>query len=229
MNVIANIGHNAPPDPIDDALSPYGDAITEAESWLDGSAVENEGQMKAVDSLLKSIKAAKKAVSDAEESAAKPIYDEWKAEKAKFAPTLTDLDRIAKGLVSIVDGFKRRLAAEREAERKEAARLAFEKSRAAEIAARAASVSDIDAQRAAAAAMAEAEAAQKAANAAKANTIKGLRWFDMHEVISRRAALHWIAENDPAALDAFIDGYCAKHAARFPADIVRVYKEQRAV
>ena len=57
--------HNNPPDPIDEALAPFGDTITEAEAWLDGSAVETEGQMKAVDALIKEIKAAKKAVEAA--------------------------------------------------------------------------------------------------------------------------------------------------------------------
>ena len=64
--------HNNPPDPIDEALAPFGDFISEAENWLDGAAVENEGQMKAVDDLTKQLKAAKKAVEAAEESEAKP-------------------------------------------------------------------------------------------------------------------------------------------------------------
>ena len=62
------LGHNNPPSAIDDALTPYGDAITEAEGWLDGTDVTTEGQMKAVDTLIKEIKAAKKAVEAAEES-----------------------------------------------------------------------------------------------------------------------------------------------------------------
>ena len=56
MTAIAAIGHNNPPDPIDDALAPYGDWITEAEAWLDGKVVETEGQMKSVDVLLRQIK-----------------------------------------------------------------------------------------------------------------------------------------------------------------------------
>ena len=74
---LASAGHNNPPSPIDDALAPFGDTITEAEGWLDGTPVETEGQMKAVDALLKGIKSAKKAVEGAEESEAKPIYDQW--------------------------------------------------------------------------------------------------------------------------------------------------------
>ena len=89
---IAQTGHNLPPNPIDEALAPFDAVREEAEGWLDGKPVETEGQMKAVDELIKGMKAARKAVEVAEESAAKPIYDQWKAEKAKFAPTITDLE-----------------------------------------------------------------------------------------------------------------------------------------
>ena len=144
------LGHNNPPSAIDDALTPYGDAITEAEGWLDGTEVTTEGQMKAVDMLIKEIKAAKKAVEAAEESEAKPIYDAWKAAKDRYKPTLTDLDRIVKGLVATVDAFKRRLAAEKEADRKKAEAEAWEATRKAQEAARQAAETDIEAQRAAA-------------------------------------------------------------------------------
>lgn len=136
MNEIATIGHNSPPDPISDAIAPYDDAIAEAQNWLDGEPVENEGQMKVVDALLTDIKAAKKAVSIAEESAAKPLYDRWKEEKAKFSPTITDLDRIAKGLASIVGDFKKKLAAEKAEAQRLAALEARKKAEEAERAAR---------------------------------------------------------------------------------------------
>lgn len=38
--------HNNPPDPIDEALAPFGDFISEAENWLDGTAVENESPLR---------------------------------------------------------------------------------------------------------------------------------------------------------------------------------------
>jgi hypothetical protein len=228
MNIIAPIGHNQAPNPIDEALAPYGDIITEAESWLDGTAVENEGQMKAVDSLLKSIKAAKKAVENAEESAARPIYDAWKAEKAKFAPTVTDLDRIAKGLVAAVDVFKRKVAAEKEAARKEAERAAWEATRKAQEAARQADPTDIEATRAAAQIEADALAAQKAATAANNDTVKGLRWYDMHEVEDHKALLNWIVVNDREAVTQFIEDYAAKNHKRCPMNGVKTWREQRA-
>lgn len=226
---LAAIGHNMPPDPIDTALAPYGGAISEAENWLDGAPVENEAQMQAVDALLRDIKAAKKAVTEAEESEAKPIYDQWKAVKARFAPTITDLDRIAKGLVAIVDGFKRRLAAEKaEAERKARAE-AEAKMRAAAEAARAADAGNIEAQRAAASAQAEAEAAANAAALASKDTVKGLRKVTRYEITDHRALLHWIAANRRDDLTAFIDDWARRHHRECAgADGLRVWQEREA-
>jgi hypothetical protein len=220
--------HNNPPCPIDEALAPYGDDITEAEAWADGSPVENEGQMKAVDGLLKAIKSAKKAVGDAEESEAKPIYDQWKAAKARFKPTLDDLDRLSKCLVSAVDGYKRKLAAEKaEAERK-AAQEAYAARKAAEDAARKAGEADIEAQREAAAKLAEADAAQKALQAAKADTVKGMRTVWRYEITDHRALLHWIAAEDREAVTRFIEDYARAHHKQRPMAGVRTWQEKEA-
>lgn len=221
--------HNSPPDPIDEALAPFGDTITEAEGWLDGTAVETEGQMKAVDALTKEIKAAKKAVEAAEESEAKPIYDQWKAAKARYKPTLDDLDRIIKGLVAAVDGFKRKLAAEKaEAERLARAEAA-RKMREAEEAALAANASDIEAQRLAAAAQAEAAEAQRLAQAAAKDTVKGMRTVTRYEITDHRALLNWIARNDRDAITAFIEAWAAKHhKENQAAEGLRVWTEKEA-
>lgn len=229
MNTIARIGDNMPPDPIDTALAPFGDAISEAENWLDGAPVENELQMKAVDALLRDIKAAKKAVGDAEESEAKPIYDQWKAAKARFAPTITDLDRIAKGLISIVDVFKRKLAAEK-AEAERLARVEAEKKmRAAAEAARAADAGNIEAQRAAAMAQEEAEAAAKAAAAASKDTVKGLRSVTKYEITDHKALLNYIAKHVREDLTDFIEEWARKNHKEFPvADGLRVWIEKES-
>lgn len=221
--------HNNPPDPIDEALAPYGDAISEAEGWLDGTAVENEGQMKAVDALIKELKAAKKAVEVAEESEAKPIYDAWKAAKERYKPTLTDLDRIVKGLVAAVDGFKRKLAAEKaEAERKARAE-AEAKMRAAKIAAMQAAETDLEAQRAAAKSQEEAAAAVKAAQLAAKDNVKGLRTVTKYEITDHRALLHWIARNDRNAVTAFIEDWARRnHKETSGADGLRVWTEKEA-
>jgi nucleoid-associated protein YgaU len=228
MIQIAQIGHNAPPDPIDDATAPFGEIIAEAESWLDGQKVETEGQMKAADVLIKGVKAARKAVDDARDIATKPLHEAWKTEVARWKPTQDDLDRIVKGLVALVDDFKRKLAAEKEAARKKAEAEAWEKTRAAQEAARMADASNIEATRAAAAAIDEAEAAQRAAQAAAKDTVKGLRTVTRYAIEDHRAALHWIAANDREAITAFIEGYTAKHHKEKPIAGVKVWQDKEA-
>lgn len=221
--------HNNPPDPIAEALAPFGDFISEAENWLDGTAVENESQMKAVDDLTKQLKTAKKAVEAAEESEAKPFYDQWKAAKARYKPTLDDLDRMVKGLIAAVDVFKRKLAAEKEAARKEAERLAWEATRAAQEAARQADATNIEAQREAAAAIAAAEDAQRLAAAAAKDTVKGMRTVTRYEITDHRALLNWIAKNDRDAITAFIEDYARKeHKVIANAEGIRVWQEKEA-
>ncbi len=228
MNAPAKVGDNRPPDPIDEALAPYGDTISEAENWLDGTPVENEGQMKAVDALLKDIKAAKKAVSAAEESEAKPIYDQWKAAKARYAPTITDLDRIAKGLVSILDAFKRKLAAEKAEAARKAQEEMWRKAREAEEASRAANAGDIEAQRKAAELQQAFDEAEAEARAASKDTVKGMRTVTKYEVTDHRAALHWIAKNDREAITAFVDEYVRRNHREKTMDGVRVWQEKEA-
>jgi uncharacterized phage infection (PIP) family protein YhgE len=220
--------HNNPPDPIDEALAGYGDAITEAENWLDGEPVSDEGQMKAVDVILKDIKAAHKAVAAAEESEAKPLHDKWKAAKARYKPTLEDLTRIKKGLTSIVGAYKAKLAAEKERKEREAQAEAAKARRLAEEAAREAAAGDIEAQREAAAKQAEAQEAQKAASAASRDTVKGLRTVQKFEITDGRAAINWIAKNDREAMAAFMDDYVRRNHQRVSIDGVRSWSEKEA-
>lgn len=228
MNALDRL-HNNPPDPIDEALAPFGDFISEAENWLDGSPVESESQMKAVDDLTKQLKAAKKAVEAAEESEAKPFYDQWKAAKARYKPTLDDLDRLVKGLVAAVDTFKRKLAAEKAEAERIARAEAARKMREAEEAARAAAATDIEAQRAAAAAQAAAEEAQRIAAAASKDTVKGLRTVTRYEITDHRALLNWIARNDREAVTAFIEEWARRnHKQHDGAEGLRVWQEKEA-
>lgn len=221
-------GHNNPPDPIDEAIAPYSDDISEAEGWLDGSPVENEGQMKAVDALLKNIKAAKKAVGEAEESEAKPIYDRWKAAKARFKPTLDDLDRIAKGLAATVSDYKRKLAEEKAEAQRIANMEAAKARREAEEAARQASASDIEAQREAAEKLAAAQEATAQAQAAKKDNVKGLRTVHRYDITDYKALLHWIAANDKGAMTAFIEEYARKNHKSQEMAGVKAWTEKEA-
>jgi hypothetical protein len=229
MNAPAKIGHNLPPDPIDEALAPFGDTITEAEQWLDGQKVETESQMKSADALLKGVKAARKAVDDARDVATKPLHDAWKGEVARWKPTQDDLDRLAKGLAAMVNDFKVALAAQKESARKEAERLAWEETRKAQEAARLADASNIEATRAAAAAMDAAEAAQKAAQAAAKDTVKGLRTVTKYQITDHRALLSFIAKNARDDVTAFIEEWARKnHKAFKGADGLNVWDEKEA-
>lgn len=230
MNKRAVIGGNCPPDPLDEAIAIDPEALELAEGMLTGLPVENEAQMRATDDLAKRLKAVRKAVEAAEESEAKPIYDEWKATKARFKPTLDDLDRMIKGCAAMVSDFKRKLAAEKaEAERKARAE-AEAKARAAHEAAQRAADSDIDAQREAAMAQAEAEAAQKAAQqASRANDVKGLRTVTRFEITDHRALLNWIAKNRREDLTAFIEEWARRnHKDNQAADGLRVWQDREA-
>lgn len=228
MNKIARIGDNLPPDPIDEALAPYGDFISEAESWLDGAVVENENQMKAVDDLTRQIKSALKDVNAAERSAAAPLHDAWKTEKARWKPTIEDLTRIRDGLVAAVGGFKAKLAAEKKAAERAAWEAADKLRREAEEAAAKAASTDIDAQRDAAEAKQAAQDAVKAASTQSKDTVKGMRKVTRYEITDHRDALHWIAKNDKDAITAFIEEYVRVNHKKTTIVGVRVWEEKEA-
>lgn len=222
------IGHNNPPDPIDAALAPYSDVISEAENWLDGSPVETEDQMKAVDALIAEIRKCGTDIGKAKKSSTAPLHDAWKAEVARWKPTEDDIERIKKGLAALVDPFKRKLAeAKAEAER-EARAEAERKRREAEAAARNADAADIESQRAAAQAQADAEAAQKAAAKASKDTVKGLRTVTRYEITDHKALLHWIAKNRRDDVTAFIDEWARRNHRDVTADGLRVWQEKEA-
>lgn len=206
-NPRAIIGGNSPPDPIDVALEPYAAILEEVGNWLDGAAVENDGQLKATDDLLKELKAARKAVDVARDEYTKPLHEVWKAEVARWKPTQDDLDQQVKCLVAAQSPYKAKLAAEKEAARVAAQAEADAKAEAARKAHMAANAASIEEQRKAADMMREAEAAAKVAARASKDTVKGMRTVQVFKIESHKSALHWIATNDRDALTAFIEEY----------------------
>lgn len=225
----AAIGHNRPPDPIDMITAPFEDDRSEAENWLDGSPVESEDQMKAVDALRKAMRQWRIDLERGQKSASAPFYDAHKAEMARWKPTIDDAKRIEAGLVSAVDPFKRKQAAEKQAAEKAAWEAANKARQEAEAKARAANAADINAQREAAAAAQAALDAEAAAQAARKDQVKGLRTVTKYEVTDYRALLHWIAKNDREAVTAFVDEYARRnHSEGTPRDGLRVWKEKAA-
>lgn len=231
MNPRAVMGANNPPDPIDVICAQYDADRIEAENWTDGSAVENEAQMKCVDQLRKAVREWRLELERGQKSATAPLYDAYKREGERWKPTIDDAKRIEGCLVAAVDGYKRKLAAEREAAERAARAEANRKMREAEEAARVAHASDLEAQRAAAEAKRiadEAAAQSKAAADAAAAAKKGTRKVTRYEITDHRAALHDIAANDRDAVTAFIEGYVSKNYRSRAIAGVRMWEDREA-
>jgi hypothetical protein len=228
-NERATIGGNNPPDPIDAITAAYEAEREEAENWTDGEPVENEAQMKEVDALRKAMRQWRLDLEKGQKSAAAPLHDAWKAELARWKPTIDDAKRIESCLVATVDAFKRKLAEEKRAAERAAWEAAEKARKEAEAKAQAAVETDLEAQREAAAAKEAAMQAEKAAQAAKKDQVKGLRTVTKYEITDHRAFLHWIAKNDRDAITAFLEEYARKeHKVVANADGLRVWQEKAA-
>lgn len=229
LNPRAVIGANNPPDPIDVICAEFEAAREEASNWLDGKPVTDEAQMKAVDGLRKQAREWRMALEAGQKSATAPLYDAYKAEGARWKPTLEDAQRIEKGLVALVDDFKRKLAAEKAEAARKAEREAWDATRAAREASERANAADLEAQRAAAEAQRQAEEAQRRATAASKDTVKGLRTVTRYEITDHRALLNWIATNRRDDVTAFIEEWARKNHREFDAaNGLRVWQEKAA-
>jgi len=134
-----------------------------------------------------------------------------------------------RGLVGLVDSFKRQLAAAKTLARQQAESAAWAAMRAAEEATRKADVTNLEAQYAAKEAMRVAEAAQEQAAAAAKDNVKGMRNVTRYEVTDHRALLKYIASNARDDIVAFIDEWARKnHKKHQSADGLRVWSAEEA-
>jgi hypothetical protein len=200
MTELATIGHNRGPDPIDKITAAYEAEREEAANWLDGSPVENEAQMNAVDALRKAMRQWRLDLERGQKSASAPLHDAWKAVLARWKPTIDDAKRIEDCLVSAVNRFKQRLAEEKRAAERAAWEAAEKARREADAKARAANAADLEAQREAAAAKEAAMEAEKAAQAASRDQVKGLRTVKETVVLDQVALARYLWQNDRDAL-----------------------------
>jgi hypothetical protein len=229
MNERAVIGGNNPPDPLDEISAKFEAERLEAENWLDGSPVQNEAQMREVDALRAAMRDWRIGLEKGQKDATTPLRAVYQAELDRWKPSIDDAKRFEGCLVAAVDGFKRRLAAERAEDERRAREEAERAAQALRDAHAAANAADLEAQRALADAEREAESARiRAAVAKKQADVKGLRTVTKHAVEDHRAALHWIAGNDRDAITAFIEEYARRNHATAQIDGVRVWKEKVA-
>lgn len=227
-DALAPIGHNNPPDPIDQITAAHEAHREEADNWLDGSLVENEGQMKAVDELRGSMRQWRLGLERGQKEATAPLRAVYQAELDRWKPTIEDAKRYEAALVSVQEPFKKLLLAQKEAEKKAAWEAANKARQEAEEAALQATAHDVQSQREAAAKAEEAQAALQAASAAQKDTVKGMRNVKRHEVISMRDLVHWIAKHDKAAMTEFATKYAKMHNENIPDAIVRSWSEKEA-
>ena len=230
MTQTATIGHNNPPDPIDQITAEYEAARMEAENWTDGTPVENEGQMHAVDALRADLRKWRLALEKGQKEAVAPLLAATNAERDRWKPTIEDAKRMEGCLVATVDAFKRKLAAQKaEAERKareeaEAKAEALRKARAE------ADAANLEAQRAIDQAEREAEQARiQAAVAKKQAHVGGMVTKTFYEVTDATALLRWIWGNDRAAVEAFAEDYARRnHSLSKQMDGVEVWQDKVA-
>ena len=227
-NERATIGGNNPPDPIDTITEGYDAERAEAENWLDGEPVENEAQMNEVDALRKAMRDWRIGLEKGQKAATAPLLEALNTERDRWKPTITDAQRIEKGLVAAVDEFKRKLAEEQKAKERAAWDAAQKSKRDAEAKAQAAGASDLQAQREADAAKQAAIDAEKVAQAARKNQTKGLRTVTRYEVESYKEALNDIAQNDREATIAFIDEYVRRNHKARNIKGVKVWQDREA-
>lgn len=222
------IGHNNPPDPIDTINAAFEEIRMEAENWADGTPVENEAQMNAVDALRKGARQWRLDLEAGQKSATAPLYDAYKNEGARWKPTIDDAKRLEDCLVALVGGFKQKLAAEKEVARKAAWEAAEVARKEAEAKVAAAGAANIEAQREAQAAMDAAADARAKASEAQKDTVKGMREITRYEITDHRALLNWIAKNARDDMTAFIEEFARKNHKTVSADGLRVWKEKQA-
>lgn len=222
------IGHNNPPDPIDTITSAYEASREEAEMWADGDPVESEAQMKDVDRLRGAMRSWRLGLEKGQKDATAPLHDVYKAELARWKPTIEDAKRIEGCLVAIVDVFKRKLAAEKLAAEKAAWDAANKARREAEDAARVADAGNLEAMRAVEAARQAAIDAERHAQDAKRDQVKGMRTVTRYQIEDHKALLNWIARNDRDAVTAFIEAWAQKNHKTVNADGLTTYTEKEA-
>lgn len=213
------IGGNAPP-PFEAFSMALDDIYSEAGNFLDGAAIENQGQADAVGVILSSVKKIRKDADAARAEEKRPHMDAAKAVDTQWRPLLDRCDTIETAAKAPLTAYLNKLAErQREVERiarEEAARKAQEAIQAErESRGNLAAVEGVKAlQRAADAAAKDAAKAGKVKpHVAGADRAIGMRTYWTGTITDRRELLKWIMHSDAAALSAFMDEYVRKAVA----------------
>lgn len=105
----AGEGHNNPPTPFEESKADFDKLLIEANNFADGDPVATEGQAKAVETLIASLKAATKKANERRVEANKP-FDEGKAANQEQFNTLIGDNKSGRGVgVLALDACKKAL------------------------------------------------------------------------------------------------------------------------
>lgn len=236
MNDTPGIGHNR--SPFDLVTERIDTLNVEANNWLDGEAIETQGQADDVSKLLDEARKAKKEADDARKVEAKP-FDDGKAEvQARYKPLLTKADTIADLCKKLLAPF----LAKQEAEKRDAERKAREEAEAKAVAAqaayKAAKDTDLAAREEAERLIEDAKIAERvAAKAAKdRGAAKGgtravtLRTHYEPEITDLREFGRYAWNEHPAEMREFLDHLARKLILAGKRELpgVTIHKQQRA-
>lgn len=209
------------------------DAYATAKDFLDGAAIETQGQADAVGRIVSEAKKLRKDADAARADEKRPHDDAGKEVQAKWKPLLERADTIIQAAQRPLTTYLAKLAAQ-QAETERLARVEADRLAQEAIAAAQCVVSMDDLERVK---LLEKEADKAAKTATRAGNAKahvagvdraiGLRSYKVVQVLDMRAALKWLFAHDPAAVQAFIVEYAERHAPTRPMDGVSVEIERR--
>lgn len=204
------IGHNNPP-PFVAHDANIGDLYDEAKHFLDGAAIENQGQAEAVANLLDRTRKAWKAADEQRKTEKRPHDDAAQAVQDQWSPLLAKAKRLEGVAKTVIGAWQQHLEAE---QRAEAARLAQEAQAAQQAAREAAQTRTArleDAEQAEAAIKAADALAKAAARADKAKPLVAsggraitLRSYWEPELTDALAALKHYMARQPDELKAWL-------------------------
>lgn len=200
------IGHNNPP-PAEMHSLKADEMLTLVSDTTAGAEVTNDQQEAALDELLKEARAAKKAADTDRVAEKKPHDEAGKAVQEKYKPILGKFDAVMGEITAKLTPYR----TAKQAAKEEAARKAREEAEAKERAAQEAlkQSDDLEARFEAETQLEQAKKLTAAANKIDRSRT-GLRSRQVAVVTDHRSLLLYIANNDKAALDAFLDEYARK-------------------
>ncbi|TPJ86935.1 MULTISPECIES: hypothetical protein [unclassified Mesorhizobium] len=207
MLTTPGIGHNQPPDPIDEALTAIHDLYDEALNFADGAAIDSEAMHDTVTALRDAIHEAGKAADALRVEAKRPLDEQIAAIQERFNPAIQPkkgmVDRAKASLGELLAAWRKQ-EADKKAAIAAAARLEAERiAKEAQDAIRA-SAGNLAAREEAEALLVEAKQAEKQAKRddKAATSGLGLRTVWRAELVDVEKALDWCYGRDPDAFRA---------------------------